>query len=271
MKKVYAFLFAFMLFGSLLAQAPQSFNYQAVVRNIDGSAIENTQVGMRISILQGSVTGTSVCIEEFTPTTNAFGLVTLAVGSVNTTDFTAIDWSKGPYFIKIELLVPGKVTYSEMGTSQLLSVPYALYADSIPDGSVTSAKLADGKVPYALYAENAGTIGTNGTYLKDAIEMTGTAVNQNSMTLNLPNGYTPKNTRVLSVELYSSEGNIFTTFTQWYYGLGYVSTNGNIDYFLFSEETTLPMGQNVYQIRIRYPDELQGLEYRILLIKVTVP
>lgn len=128
MKKIYALLTALILASSLMAQAPLSFNYQAVVRDATGNIIANTQVGMRISILQGSVTGKSVCTEELTPTTNDFGLVTLAIGSLNTNDFSAIDWSAGPYFIKVEILIPGNVAFSEMGTSQLLSVPYALYA-----------------------------------------------------------------------------------------------------------------------------------------------
>jgi uncharacterized protein (TIGR02145 family) len=131
MKKIYTFLTVLILAGSLLAQAPQSFNYQAVVRDASGNIIANTQVSMKISILQGSVTGTTVCEEEFNPTTNDFGLVTLAIGSVNTTDFAAIDWSDGPYFIKVELDPAGGTSYAEMGTSQLLSVPFALYAETV--------------------------------------------------------------------------------------------------------------------------------------------
>jgi hypothetical protein len=129
MKKIYALLLAFMLVGSLMAQFPQSLNYQAVVRDGSGNIIANTQVGMRISILIGSVSGMAICVEEFTPTTNAFGLVTLAIGSVNTNDFKTIDWSTGSYFVKVELDPAGGTSYIEMGISQLISVPYALYAN----------------------------------------------------------------------------------------------------------------------------------------------
>jgi uncharacterized protein (TIGR02145 family) len=137
MKKIITFLTVFMLAGSLLAQVPQSFNYQAVVRDAGGQIIANTQVGMKISILQGTVDGTAVCIEEFTPTTNDFGLVTLAIGSMNTTDFADIDWSAGPYFIKVELDPAGGTSYGEMGTTQLLSVPYSLHAKTVE--SITEA------------------------------------------------------------------------------------------------------------------------------------
>jgi hypothetical protein len=128
MKKGYIVFFALISTLGLFAQAPQSISYQAVVRNASGSIIANTQVGMKISILADSATGTAVCVEEFTPTTNDYGLVTLQIGSSNTTDFEAIDWSYQDYFVKVELDPEGGTSYTEMGTSQLLSVPYALYA-----------------------------------------------------------------------------------------------------------------------------------------------
>ena len=131
MKKIFSFLAAFILTGSLLAQAPRSFNYQAVVRDASGDIIVNTMVGMKITILQGTISGTAVCVEEFSPTTNDFGLVALSIGSVNTTDFATIDWSAGPYFVKVEIDPAGGTSYSEMGTTRLLSVPFALYAESV--------------------------------------------------------------------------------------------------------------------------------------------
>jgi uncharacterized protein (TIGR02145 family) len=128
MKKIYSLLTSLLLGLNIMAQAPQSFNYQAVVRNSYGTIIANTQVGIKISILKGSASGTAVCLEEFTPTTNDFGLVTLAIGSINTSDFEAIDWSAGSYFVKVELDPAGGTDYTEMGISQLISVPYALHA-----------------------------------------------------------------------------------------------------------------------------------------------
>ncbi|MDZ7738201.1 MAG: tail fiber domain-containing protein [Bacteroidales bacterium] len=113
---------------SVFAQAPQELNYQAVVRDASGNPIASTTVGVKLSILQGSSSGSPVCIEEFSPATNAYGLVTLEIGSVNNVDFEAIDWSVGPYFLKVEIEQAGGTSYTEAGTTQLLSVPYALHA-----------------------------------------------------------------------------------------------------------------------------------------------
>ena len=107
---------------SALAQAPQGFGYQAVVRGADNAIVANTDITVTISILQGSADGTAVYSETHTTTTNANGLFGIVVGEGTTTDdFSAIDWSTGVYFLKVE---------SEYGTSttQLLSVPYAMYA-----------------------------------------------------------------------------------------------------------------------------------------------
>lgn len=117
----------------VMAQSPGQLNYQAVVRDVSGNPVANTTVGVKLSILQGSSSGTAVCIEEFSPATNAYGLVTLKVGSVNTVEFKAIDWSAGPYYIKVGIDASGGTTYTEVGTSQLLSVPYALHALTVGD------------------------------------------------------------------------------------------------------------------------------------------
>lgn len=106
-----------------LGQAPDNFKYQTIVRDPFGEIIVNQQVNVTLSILQGGENGTVVCSEEFTPVTNTFGLINLSIGSVDPAAFAAIDWADGPYFTRVEL--NGNV----MGTSQLLSVPYALYAE----------------------------------------------------------------------------------------------------------------------------------------------
>jgi hypothetical protein len=116
--------------ANLLAQVPQSFNYQAVARDASGNIISNQAVGMRISILQGSSSGAVVYSESFAPTTNQFGLVTLALGqgTVVSGTFNTINWSLGAYWLKVELDPAGGVAYANMGTSQLLTVPFAMYA-----------------------------------------------------------------------------------------------------------------------------------------------
>ncbi|MEA3448519.1 MAG: hypothetical protein U9Q98_08760, partial [Bacteroidota bacterium] len=112
------------------AQSPEKMSYQAVIRDASDDLITDTQVGMQISILQGSAGGTAVYVETQTPTTNANGLVSIEIGAgtVESGDFTAIDWTAGPYFIKTETDPAGGTSYSITGTSQLLSVPYALHA-----------------------------------------------------------------------------------------------------------------------------------------------
>jgi hypothetical protein len=121
----------FLLFGQqAVAQAPQSFKYQAIVRDGSGEIIADQPVGLQVSILQGSITGTDVYVETHAPTTNGFGLINLEIGrgTIVSGDFLSIDWGSDSYFIKIEIDVSGGTSYTEMGTTQLLSVPYALHA-----------------------------------------------------------------------------------------------------------------------------------------------
>jgi hypothetical protein len=136
MKNFYTFLVALLLTASAFlpqqasAQAPDKMSYQAVVRDNGDVLVTNQAVGMRISILQGTASGIAVYEETQTQTTNVNGLVTLEIGtgSFISGDFTTIDWSAGTYFIKTETDPTGGSSYTITGASQLLSVPYALYA-----------------------------------------------------------------------------------------------------------------------------------------------
>jgi len=133
MKKISAVLAAVFITLSVFAQPPQKMSYQAVIRNSNSALIVNTPVAMRISILQSSY---AVYVETQTQTTNANGLVTLEIGiGVTTDNFAAIDWANGPYFIKTETDPTGGTNYSIVGTSELLSVPYALFAANGTAGS----------------------------------------------------------------------------------------------------------------------------------------
>ena len=128
MKHLFTFL---TLVSSLIAfcQAPDAMSYQAVIRDASNALVISQSVGMQISILQGSASGASVYTETQTPTTNANGLVSVAIGEGSTNDdFSNIDWSEGPYFIKTETDPTGGSNYTITGTSQLLSVPYAMHA-----------------------------------------------------------------------------------------------------------------------------------------------
>ena len=125
---------------SLMAQAPQGFEYQAVVRNASGNILVSQSVGLQITLKQGSPSGTNVYQETFSTITNLYGLVNLQIGSGTTIDdFTTIDWATGPYFIEVALDVTGGTSYSVIGTSQLLSVPYALHAKTVEVDNIDDA------------------------------------------------------------------------------------------------------------------------------------
>ena len=136
MKKLITF-FALLLINSVLLAitppVPEKISYQAVIRNSSNELITNHAVGMKVSILQTSATGTVVYSETHTPTSNANGLITIAIGTgaVISGSFSGIDWSAGPYFIKTETDPAGGTSYSITSTSELLSVPYALMAKNV--------------------------------------------------------------------------------------------------------------------------------------------
>ena len=130
MKKIFTLIITVLCAASLFAQSPEKFTYQAVVRNASNSLVANAPVGVRVSILQGSASGSAVYVETQTATTNANGLVTLSIGGGNVQQgaFADIDWANGPYFLKTETDPNGGSNYSITTTQQMLSVPYALYA-----------------------------------------------------------------------------------------------------------------------------------------------
>ncbi|MEY3237372.1 MAG: hypothetical protein RI883_1473 [Bacteroidota bacterium] len=114
---------------SSFGQAPEAFKYQAVVRDAANTILNNQAVGMQIEILQGGIGGSVVYTESFAPTTNSYGLVNLEIGTGTTSDdFTVIDWANDTYFMRTSIDVTGGSSYAVMGTSQLVSVPYALHA-----------------------------------------------------------------------------------------------------------------------------------------------
>ena len=121
----------------LFAQAPQKMSYQSVVRNSAGELVANTAVGIKISILQGSASGTVAFAETHDSTSNANGLVSLEIGEGTTVTgtFASINWANGPYFIKTEIDPDGGSDYNISGTTELMSVPYALYAANSPAGA----------------------------------------------------------------------------------------------------------------------------------------
>lgn len=135
------------LLSAASAQAPSLISYQAVLRDNTGQPIPDTDVKIDLSILQGSTSGAVVFTETHSAHTNSFGLVNLQVGSIGT-GIGLIDWTDGPYFLKVE------ADEVEFGTIQLISVPYALYAQKA--GNVFSGVYGDlsGKPDLSIYLES---------------------------------------------------------------------------------------------------------------------
>ena len=104
-----------------LAQSPESMNYQAVIRNSSGTIIANQPIGIRIKILQSSANGSTVYNETFTPTTNAYGMVSLQIGtgSVVSGNFNSIDWGNNSYFVETAADILGGSNYSEEIASEI--------------------------------------------------------------------------------------------------------------------------------------------------------
>ena len=124
---------------TLIAQVPQGVGYQAVATDANGIELVNQSISIRASVLSGSANGTIEWEETHATSTDTFGLFTLTIGQgTNTTNglqtsFADISWGTNTHFLKIEMDVTGGSTYSNMGTNQMMSVPYALYAESAGD------------------------------------------------------------------------------------------------------------------------------------------
>ena len=159
MKRVFALAAALLLAVMLWAQSPEKMSYQSVVRDASNALVASQTVGMQLSILQGTASGTAVYVETQTPTTNLNGLVSLQIGSgaLVSGDFTSINWSSGLYFVKTEIDLLGGNTYTITGTSQLMSVPFALYAKTSGNGEGPQGP----EGPQGIQGE-AGGVGTQG-------------------------------------------------------------------------------------------------------------
>lgn len=144
MKKITLALLLLSSFTILFAQAPQKMNYQSVIRKADGTLLVNASIGIKTSILLGSPTGTASYVETQTTTTNTNGLATIEIGGGTpvTGTFPSVDWGAGSHFIKTEIDPAGGTNYTISGTSQLLSVPYALYAGGTVNKGKTSIVLS---------------------------------------------------------------------------------------------------------------------------------
>ena len=134
MKKIILLLtLSFSLLNFANAQTPpNAFNYSAVARNAAGQPIATTTIGIQVNILKTSPTGVSQYSENHFVNTDAFGLFNLVIGAgaLQSGSMTTIDWSNDNYYLKVGMDAAGGTNFLTMGTTQLLSVPYAMYAKS---------------------------------------------------------------------------------------------------------------------------------------------
>ena len=122
---IYFLLFSFCLFGQT------GFKYQAVIRDNGGSILGNQNIGIRFGIIQDNILNPPIYTETHAAMTNAYGVVNVIVGqgTVVLGDFSTIDWGGGQCFLKIEIDVAGGTNYTDFGTSEILNVPRAMYAE----------------------------------------------------------------------------------------------------------------------------------------------
>lgn len=162
MKTLVTFFSFFLLWLNITAQAPQAFKYQAVVRDGSGNVVADRNVSFRISILNGSITGSTVYSETHTgKTTNTFGLVDLEIGKGTPVvgSFTAISWGNSSYFVKVEMDPNNGTTWQTTGTSQLLSVPYSLHAKTVESVTTDATLAGNGSTSPLKIASQSASVG----------------------------------------------------------------------------------------------------------------
>lgn len=199
MKKLFSIIAVLFITISLLAQSPQKLSYQAVIRNAAGKLVQSANVGVRITILQGSATGTAVYTETHNAATNANGLVSLEIGGgITSGNFADINWSNGPFFLKSETDPAGGTNYSISGVSQLLSVPYALYSETAGNADGSETKIQAGT---NITVTGNGTIAT--PYI---INSSSGPANNTVVITTSENWYVPSSVSKIKVELWGASG-----------------------------------------------------------------
>ena len=212
---------------SAIAQSPGAFNYQAIARNSNGNSLPNQSVAVRFTLKAGSITGTIVYQERDIATTNQFGLFTAEIGRGTPLSgtFAGVNWASGAIYLDVEFDPNGGSTFTDLGTSQLISVPYALFAQqsaaalsgatgatgttgsngatglsgaSGPTGATGSTGLGGVLTDYAVYSESASSGGnpsttlTSGSWatrnLNNTETQVGSAISRSGATITLQPG-----------------------------------------------------------------------------------
>jgi len=242
MKHINKIVFSLALFFAItlqgLAQAPQAISYQAAVRDADGKILANQAVSIKISILQNATNGNAVYVETHALTTNAHGLVNLAIGRGTpvTGTFAAIDWSAAKYYSKMEMDANGGTTYKEVGTSEILSVPYALVAKTVEKAKVPIMTLAElseyknaeeGEIIYLLSGEEiAGE--ESGIYAYDGRQWVGGS-NGDKICFPLPTNYSAGEDQYITSGATSTTLNATVTNGTGKWRIAYGTDGGSFD------------------------------------------
>ena len=167
MKKIKLLSSLCFLLLTLLVNAqtpPNAFNYSAVARNASGQPIATTTIGIQVTILKTSPAGASQYSENHFVNTDAYGLFNLVIGfgAVQSGSMATIDWSNDNYFLRLGMDAAGGTNFLTMGTTQLLSVPYALYAKTA--GTITETD------PIFGASVASGITGTDTTYWNNKLD-----------------------------------------------------------------------------------------------------
>ena len=221
----------------LNAQTPEGFKYQSIARDLAGLTINNSNISLRMSILDSDISGPTVYAETHSVSTNEFGLFSISIGfgTPVSGSFTGIDWATNEKFLKVEADFTGGTSFTEMGVSQLLSVPYALYSkyaentflpDGVDAGNTVFWNGTDWIVNNSNIFNNGSKVGIGMTNPMQKLDVNGK--------INIPkdSAYTINNVNVLSTRglasLYLGEySGLLTTFGQYNVFAGYNSGLNN--------------------------------------------
>ncbi|WP_284653646.1 hypothetical protein [Flavobacterium terrisoli] len=159
MKKLLLFAILFISFMNF-AQTPQGISYQAIALNSSGNPVANSNVNVRLSILNNSASGTVIYSETQLKTTTAQGLFNLTIGQGTPISgtFATINWETNAKFLKVEIDITGGTTFALVGTTQLLSVPYALYAEtaqSVEAANIVGYNDSEARIPGFVTSDTA--------------------------------------------------------------------------------------------------------------------